>query len=459
MSESQDERQRNRQLKLWAILWVIGSFVVAITVAVVLLVSSKGSELAAENVPTAPAISATMPVQVEVTKAIDATAKSAVTPAEQQPPPTPAPAEESGEAVAQPPGRPVPLDSFGYGIQVHGAVGDPVFTIGQVNRLGLGWIKQQVRWGDMELSPGEINWGLLDGIMAAAQEHQVRVMLSVVTAPAWSRPAMGETHGPPDDLNQYVAFLIKLIDRYPGQISAIEVWNEQNLQREWHTTAGLDAARYVEMLRMSYQAIKDRDPNIVVISGALSPTGGWVEPDGTVTAIDDFTFFQQQLEQGFLDYADCVGAHHNGYNIGPDVAAEDAPNEPQAATATFRGPFENVHHSWSFKSTLWGYYDMMAGAKKLCVTEFGWASTQGTGGTPPGFSFADDNSLATQADWIVQAYNLQREWGITWLAFLWNLDFGPKGLGPEDNNVPYSILELDGSPRPAFEALENMPKP
>jgi hypothetical protein len=71
---------------------------------------------------------------------------------------------------------------------------------------------------------------------------------------------------------------------------------------------------------------KDRD--IVVISGALSPTGGWVEPDGTVTAIDDFAFFQQLLEQGMLDYADCVGAHHNGYNIGPDVTAEDAPNDP-----------------------------------------------------------------------------------------------------------------------------------
>jgi hypothetical protein len=256
-----------------------------------------------------------------------------------------------------------------------------------------------------------------------------------------------------------VAFLKNLIDRYPDQISAIEVWNEQNLQREWHTTAGLDAARYVEMLRISYQAIKEEDSDITVISGALSPTGGWVEPDGTVTAIDDFTFFQQLLEQGFLDYADCVGAHHNGYNIGPDVTAEDAPNDPVAAAATFRGPFENVHHSWSFKSTLWGYHDMMAGAKKLCVTEFGWASTEGTGGTPAGFSFADDNSLEVQAQWVIQAYELQREWGITWLAFLWNLDFGPKGLGPEDNNVPYSILNLDGSPRPAFEALEMMPKP
>jgi hypothetical protein len=210
---------------------------------------------------------------------------------------------------------------------------------------------------------------------------------------------------------------------------------------------------------VAHETIRDKDPSIVVISGALAPTGGWVEQDGRVTAIDDFVFFQQLLDAGMLGYADCVGAHHNGYNIGPDVKAEDAPNDPQAATAGFRGPFDNVHHSWSFKSTLMGYSQMMAGEKQLCVTEFGWASTEAVGGTPPGFDFADDNSLEEQADWIVQAYQLQRDWGITWLTFLWNLDYGPKGLGPEDDNVPYSILNLDGSPRPAFEALEAMPKP
>jgi hypothetical protein len=329
-----------------------------------------------------------------------------------------------------------------------------------VEKLGLGWIKQQIRWGELELSPGDLNWGMVDGIINLAHERGIRVMLSVVTAPTWSRPAMGTTHGPPDDLNQFTAFLGRLMDRYAGKISAIEVWNEQNLDREWQSADGLSSDRYVDMLRMAYQAVKARDPNVVVISGALAPTGGWVEPDGRVTAIDDFVFMQQLLDAGLVNYADCVGVHHNGYNIGPDVLAEDAPQDPQGATAMFRGPFDNPHHSWSFRSTLTGYHTMLAGQKRLCVTEFGWASTEGVGGTPPGFAFADDNTLQEQADWIVQAFQLQREWGITWLAFLWNLDFGPKGLGPEDNNVPYSILSYpDGGPRPAFDALEAMPKP
>ncbi len=442
----EDVWTRNRRLRNLAVLWVVASLCIALVVVVALLAYGRGERAAAIEPTPLPATAVPHAGPVVPPQIV-----------------TLAPPDQSGDASGQsdnPPGQTlVPINAFGYGIQVHGTVGDPTVAAELVNRLGLGWIKQQVRWGDLELSPGDLNWGMLDGLMAAAQERGIRVMLSIVTAPAWTRPAAGNTHGPPDDLNQYTAFLSKLIDHYAGQIGAIEVWNEQNLEREWQTSDGLQAARYVEMLRMAHETIKAKDPNIVVISGALSPTGGWVEPDGRVTAIDDFVYFQQMLESGLTNYADCVGAHHNGYNIGPDVTAEDAPSLPDSAGATFRGPFDNVHHSWSFKSTLWGYYHMMAGQKKLCVTEFGWASSEATGGTPPGFGFADDNSLQEQANWISQAFQLQRDWGITWLAFLWNLDFGPKGLGPEDNNVPYSILNLDGSPRPAFEALEAMPKP
>ncbi len=447
MSSWEEKRANNKRLRNLVIAWIVGSFVIGIAAGLIIFLTSR-TEPDGETEEVQPTVAAEQPVVTVAPQSHQAQVEVS--------------SSDGSASDEQPPAAVktlVPLDAFGYGIQVHGSVGEPEMTIGQVDRLGLGWIKQQVRWGELERSPGDLNWGMLDGIMAAAQEHRVRVMLSVVTAPDWSRPSFGNTHGPPEDLNQFTAFLSKLIDQYPGQISAIEVWNEQNLDREWQAADGLVAAKYIEMLQMAYETIKAKDPNIIVISGALAPTGGWVESDGRVTALDDFVYLQQLLEGGMLNYADCVGAHHNGYNIGPDVTAEDAPAQAEAATASFRGPFDNVHHSWSFKSTLQTYYQMMDGQKKLCVTEFGWASTEGTGGTPPGFGFADDNTLQEQADWVVQAFQLQREWDVTWLAFLWNLDYGPKGLGPEDNNVPYSILNLDGSPRPAFEAVEAMLKP
>ena len=351
---------------------------------------------------------------------------------------------------------PFPQDRFGYGIQVQGSVGDPAVTVSKVEQLGMTWIKQQVRWEHMEPNPGEFNWVFIDGIINDAHDAGLYVMLSVVTSPAWTRPASGGSHGPPDNYEEFGRFLGQLVDRYPGKIQAIEVWNEQNLDREWQSPGGLNAADYVRLLQIAHREIKARDPNIIVISGALSPTGGWVEADGRVTAIDDFAYFEQLLDAGMLNYADCVGAHHNGINLPPDKEWDEGYNDP---TATFRGPFDNPHHSWAFRSTLWGYYNAMDGAKKLCVTEFGWASSEGFGGTPPGFGFADDNSEQEQAEWTVQAINLQREWGITWIAYLWNLNYANTNHDPADPNIPYSIVRFDGSPRPAFDALAQMEKP
>jgi hypothetical protein len=108
---------------------------------------------------------------------------------------------------------------------------------------------------------------------------------------------------------------------------------------------------------------------------------------------------------------------------------------------------------------LWGYWNMVGGQRKLCVTEFGWATTEGFGGTPPGFGFAEDNTLQEQADWIVQAFQLQHEWGITWIAYLWNLDYANKSQDPLDPNVPYSLVDFTGAPRPAYDTLEQMLKP
>ncbi len=96
--------------------------------------------------------------------------------------------------------------------------------------------------------------------------------------------------------------------------------------------------------------------------------------------------------------------------------------------------------------------------KKLCVTEFGWASTEGYSEYPEGFGFAEDNTLQEQADYIVRAFQQMHDSGDVWLAFLFNFDFGNKGSGPTDDPVPYSIIDTQGVPRPAFGAIAAMEK-
>lgn len=320
--------------------------------------------------------------------------------------------------------------------------------------LGMRWVKQQVRWEQLEPQPGEINWRLLDFVMPSAQKFEIKMLLSIVTAPDWAREpeAFLGRHGPPADPQALADFIAAILNRYPGQIHAIEVWNEQNLDREWTSAQGLNAAKYVELLRAAYQTIKSLEPGVIVVSGALSPTG----VDDGVSAVDDFKYMERQIEAGMLDWADCVGAHHNGYNISPDFRYLDIPDDP---TAIFRGPFTNRHHSWSFRSTLEGYAQRIRAAgrdTKLCVTKFGWPSAEGLGGARQGFEFALDNSLAEQAEWIPKAMSNMEAWGFVWLAFVWNFNFGPQaGYDIGNDNVPYSLIGPGFTFRPAYDSIRS----
>jgi hypothetical protein len=385
---------------------------------------------------------------------------------------------QGAEAVATKPFRRAPKGPdglypdlpFGYGVQVNGLVGDPNATATMADRINARWIKQQMQWGVFEHEQGNMDWSGFDSIINAAHDKGLRVMLSIVTAPQWTHPNLppsfppGENDpdaidGPPDDPQAYADFVRKVVQRYKGKVQAIEVWNEQNLMREWRTVPQtLDVKRYMDLLRAAYQAIKTEDPNVMVISGALSPTG-W--DDGT-TAIDDARYMQQMIDAGLLDTVDCVGAHHNGYNIGPDVGAAEAPALPKAATAVFRGPFDDSqgppHRSWFFKDTLQAYNQVLGGRKPICVTEFGWASSEEYGEFPPGFEFAQDNTVEEQGNNIVEAFKLMEDWGFVKLAFLWNLDYGNKGKGPTDDPVPYSLIKTDGSRRLSYDAVNQFLK-
>lgn len=320
--------------------------------------------------------------------------------------------------------------------------------------LSVQWMKVQVRWEVIEEQAGVFKWDELDLGMAGARFFGVHPMLSIVTAPDWARePGISTAkHGPPANNADYVNFVRTILQRYDGQVYAIEVWNEQNLDREWASMQGLRASNYVALLRDTYNMVQEVSPGTIVISGALSPTG----LDDGIGAIDDFRYMEQMIDFGLLDVVDCVGAHHNGYNISPLVRFDAVPNDPGAG---FRGPFDNPHHSWSFRSTLEGYTTRIRNVgsdKKLCITEFGWAVTEDLGGYPRGFEFAVDNTLDEQAVFFVDALQSMMESGDVWLAFIWNLNYGPQaGWDATNDNVPYSLIGPDNTFRPAFDAIRD----
>ncbi len=390
-----------------------------------------------------------------------------------------APADAPTDApVAGQPDQPAPCDyppepasGFGYGIQTHSLVPgvDPTEGIDIVRyKLNLQWIKLQVRWYVLEPQPGQIDWTVLDNAMSVACAKGVRVMLSVVAAPDWTRasplPAPQGQEAPPDDYQALGDFLVKIVDRYPGRVQAIEVWNEANLEREWNTADGVNAGEFAKLMQVAYVAIKSRDPNITVISGAPAPTGvncrgSFPEcpAEGRVIVVDDLTFMQQFIAAGGLNFTDCVGAHSNGTNLPPTADGANPPGD--GSGYDFKGPWSNPHYSWALRSQIEAYARLLPQGKRQCVTEFGYASPL-EGKFPPGYEFAADVSEQQQAEYLTQAIDWMRDSGYVQLAFIFNLNYAPLGGDPaEDDNTIFSLVSRQGVPRPAFDAIALMPKP
>lgn len=461
------EGKRRRQMRSFALIWGAITIVIGLaSFAAIFLASglilpdgSNSAMVSAAEISSPTPLPTTMATPIPQVQVV-AQATTPPVAVAQQATATTVTEATAPEPTAVPTLTFVERTDFDFGIQVQESYDIYEYWMTVVkDQIHMDWIKQQVRWEVMEEAQGNIDWTILDIVIPEAHRKGVNVMLSIVTAPDWARQpgANLSKHGPPADPQTYVNFVTAILDRYleeyPGTIGAIEVWNEMNIDREWASINGLSTREYIALLSATHEAVKAIEPGIIIISGALSPTG----IDDGIGAVDDFRYMDNLLANGMLNYADCVGAHHNGYNIGPLVPWDEASRDPEAATARFRGPFDNPHHSWSMYSTFTTYANkiqLAGGTQRLCVTEFGWAVAEDLDGFPRGFEFAQDNTLQEQSDYFIEAVEWFEDSGIVWLAWVWNLNYGAQaGFDSNNDNVPYSILRPESIPAPAWGAL------
>jgi polysaccharide biosynthesis protein PslG len=97
-------------------------------------------------------------------------------------------------------------------------------------------------------------------------------------------------------------------------------------------------------------------------------------------------------------------------------------------------------------------------SQQLWVTEFGWGSVENfNGGPAPERPFMDNVSEWEQAVYTMDAFALAHENDRIGPMMLWNLNFAPL-LGPEASKAGYSVVRPDGSQRPLYLALQNVPR-
>ena len=93
-------------------------------------------------------------------------------------------------------------------------------------------------------------------------------------------------------------------------------------------------------------------------------------------------------------------------------------------------------------------------AKQVWLTEFGWS----TANQAPGYEYGNYISEQQQAQYLVRAFEIARtEWPWVGVMLVWNLNFSTI-TDPSDEKYSWSVVYADWNPRPAYRALQEMPK-
>ncbi len=289
------------------------------------------------------------------------------------------------------------------------AVPGPTFELGGqvfsflyldlMRESGMTWMKMQIRH-----TPGG-STADAENLVAIGERHGLKVLLSVVGDQA------ALAANPTQYFQEFAAFLAAVARVGPD---AIEVWNEPNIDREW--PAGLiNGTNYAQMLSYAYPAIKQANPNVMVISGAPAPTG-FFGGQCRVNGCDDLIFIQQMAAAGADQYFDCTGIHYNEGILPPTASTGD--------------PRGNSNHYTRYYPTMVNTYVSVFPDKPLCFTELGYLSPEGLPPLPPGFEWASGTSVQEQAEWLAQAAQLSRDNRTVRLMIVWNMDATIYGSDP-----------------------------
>jgi hypothetical protein len=342
------------------------------------------------------------------------------------------------------------LSSPEYGMQVSldkWHKGEMARDLELVRDAGFTWIKQNVGWRDIEgIVKGEYDWYFTDRVVADAEKLGLNVLFRLDSEPVWAVSSRGDDvgNGPPEDPQDFGDFCYALAGRYRGRVQAYEVWNEPNLAREWGGWPP-DPVEYVELLRACYIGVKSADPDALVISAGLSPTGS-----GPPEAMPDIEYLIAMYEAGAAPYFDLLGVNAPGYKAPPELAPGDAAN-PELGYGGHR--FFCFRHVEDARAIMLRYGD---GDKQVAVLEMGWTIDP----VHPEYAW---HAVAEeqQADYLVRAYRYAREHWSPWIGLMTVISVADPNWTEEDEQYWWAITEPDWPEtrtRSAYEALREMEK-
>jgi Helix-turn-helix domain/Beta-galactosidase len=213
-----------------------------------------------------------------------------------------APYEAATAAVPAPAGStswaqtPRPVNPELFGVTMNSSSGAmPSFRTGAL-RL---W-DSETRWAQVEPARGQYDWSTLDRLLDGAEREGLPTLFVFGGTPAWAAPDArkaaypdGSRAAPPDELDDWDAFVRALVRHAGDRIDAYELWVMANHEHHYNGSV----TTLVEMTQRASRIIREVDTDATVVCPSITEL--W--------AADAHEYLLRFAELGGYQYCDAAG--------------------------------------------------------------------------------------------------------------------------------------------------------
>ena len=250
------------------------------------------------------------------------------------------------------------------------------------------------------------DWAASDRLVNAVAQQGLRLIPLLDGDP-------GRAYAPPNNPDQFAQWAGQFAARYAPQLSSYIIWDEPNLASHWGNQDP-NPAEYAALLTAAAQAIRQADPEAIIVAAPLAPT-----TETGPRNIADPLYLAQLYAAGAASAFDVVAAKPYGFDTGPDDrrVSQDTLNFSRAILLR-EVMLEHGGEDQAIWAGNWGWNSLPAG----------WP------GQPSLWGQTDEQ---TQASHTLAAWErARREW--PWMGYLFLENWEPDAP-PDDPRWGFSI--------------------
>ncbi len=281
-------------------------------------------------------------------------------------------------------------------------------AVSLMRQAGVGWVRLDFLWSDIEPRQGSFEFSKYDRIVRLLTDNGIYILGILHYSADWAS-GCGKWNCPPRDNKVFVEYASQVIGRYKDQVKYWELWNEPDSPTYWNEQDGLKS--YCGLLKDVYAAAKRIDPGCKILNGGLA---------------NGLSSVNHLYDNGAKDYFDIMNVHF----------------------------FQNPLHPGALKAVT-AFPDLVYkimrrngdGNKKIWITEIGCP------GIKPGLAtnkwwLGDNPDEEEQASWLSDVYGeLLKNAHVEKVFWAFFRDTKKHW----DDGVDYfGLVRWDFSPKPAF---------